>query len=297
MLQDAIEDFFHFLQIERGLADNTLASYRRDLEQYVLFVKEQKGYAKWNEVARADIASFLYRLKKQGKSTATIARMISSIRSFHQFLIRDRLVDHDASLHIETPKPDRVLPQVLEAEEIEALLSIKGMTHLDARNKAMLELLYATGLRVTELVSLRVTDVHLTMGFVRCIGKGNAERIIPVGDLAKNALEDYIGHARERLIRKNRSETALFVNHHGRPLSRQGFWKILKQVARDAGLRKEITPHTLRHSFATHLLENGADLRSVQEMLGHKDISTTQIYTHISKKRLRDMYEQFHPRA
>src|SRR5699024_11418221 len=175
MLQDAIEDFFHFLQIERGLADNTLASYWRDLEQYVLFVKEQKGYAKWKEVARADIESLLYRLKKQGKSTAKIARMISFIRSFHQFLIRDRLVDHDASLHIETPKLDRVLPQVLEAEEIEALLSIKGMTHLDARNKAMLELLYATGLRVTELVSLRVTDVHLTMGFVRCIGKGNAE--------------------------------------------------------------------------------------------------------------------------
>lgn len=297
MLNDHVEDFFHYLQIERGLADNTLTSYRRDLTQYVTYVKKHKGINDWNHIKRTDIVAFLYTLKENGKSQATIARMISSIRAFHQFLIRDRIVDTDASLHIETPKLDRLLPQILTANEIDKLLAVQGTTPLDLRNKAMLELLYATGLRVTELIRLKITDVHLSMGFVRCIGKGNKERIIPVGDLAKKALENYIAQARGELIKKNKSESSLFVNHHGRPISRQGFWKVLKGLARQSGLTKEITPHTLRHSFATHLLENGADLRSVQEMLGHADISTTQIYTHITKRRLKDMYEQFHPRA
>ena len=297
MLKDAVEDFFHFLQIERGLAENTIISYRHDLNQYVLFAKEKKAVTDWKQIKRTDIVEFLYSLKENGKSTATIARMISSIRAFHQFLVRDRIVDIDASLHIETPKLDRLFPQILTTEEIDKLLAIKGTTPLRVRNKAMLELLYATGLRVSELVKLKKTDLHLSMGFVRCMGKGNKERIIPVGDVAKNALEDYLNHARDQLIKRNQSETALFVNHHGKPLSRQGFWKILKTVVQETGITKEITPHTLRHSFATHLLENGADLRSVQEMLGHADISTTQIYTHISKTRLKDMYEQFHPRA
>lgn len=212
-------------------------------------------------------------------------------------MIRDQIVQHDASLHIDTPKPDRLLPAVISFEEVEKLLEIKERNPLAIRNKAMLELLYATGLRVTELVSLELSDLHLKMGFVRCIGKGNKERIIPLGDIAKEAIEDYLAHSRNHLVKKNQQEQALFVNHHGRPLSRQGFWKIIKAVALNAGLTKEITPHTLRHSFATHLLENGADLRAVQEMLGHADISTTQIYTHITKTRLKDMYDQFHPRA
>jgi len=297
MLRDAVEDFFHYLQIERGLAENTIISYRRDLNQYIQFAKEKKQMTDWKQMKRTDIVQFLYSLKEDGKSTATIARMISAIRAFHQFLIRDRIVDTDASLHIETPKLDRLFPQILTSREIDKLLAINGTTPLAIRNKAMLELLYATGIRVSELVKLKKTDLHLSMGFVRCMGKGNKERIIPVGDLAKNALDTYLNHARDQLIKRNQSETALFVNHHGRPLSRQGFWKILKAIALETGVTKEITPHTLRHSFATHLLENGADLRSVQEMLGHADISTTQIYTHISKSRLKDMYEQFHPRA
>lgn len=297
MLTFAVEDFFHYLQIERGLADNTISSYRRDLTQYVQYVTKEKEITDWNKVTRNEVVAFLYTLKDNGKSAATISRMISTIRAFHQFLIREKVVDTDASLHVETPKLDRLLPDVLTAKEIDKLLDVKDSSTLAIRNKAMLELLYATGLRVTELVTLRVTDLHLKMGFVRCFGKGSKERIIPLGDLAKNALETYLETARNELIKKNQTETMLFVNHHGKPLSRQGFWKIIKNVAREAGLTKEITPHMLRHSFATHLLENGADLRSVQEMLGHADISTTQIYTHITKTRLKDMYDQFHPRA
>lgn len=296
-MRHELEDFFHYLQIERGLADNTLISYRRDLEKYMQFMQKEKGFSNWNEVERYDIVAYLQQLKIARKSTATISRTISSIRTFHQFLIREQIIQHDASIHIETPKSDRLLPEIITFDEVERLLEINERTPLALRNKAMLELLYATGLRVTELVSLQVSDLHLMMGFVRCIGKGNKERIIPVGDIAKDALEDYLQYAREELIKKNKNESSLFVNHHGRPLSRQGFWKIIKAVARDAGLTKEITPHMLRHSFATHLLENGADLRAVQEMLGHSDISTTQIYTHITKTRLKDMYDQFHPRA
>lgn len=293
----ALEDFLHHLQIERGLAFNTITSYRRDLTKYIEFLKKKKSITKWNDVTRTEIVSFLSSLKEKGKSAATISRTISSIRSFHQFLLREQIVNHDASLYIESPKLARLLPQILTTEEIDRLLDVKGTTPLAIRNKAMLELMYATGLRVSELVTLQVSDVHLTMGFVRCFGKGSKERIIPLGNMAKIALENYLIGAREELVKKNQSETALFVNHHGKPLSRQGFWKILKSLALDAGLTKEITPHTLRHSFATHLLENGADLRSVQEMLGHADISTTQIYTHITKTRLKDMYEKYHPRA
>lgn len=293
----ALEDFLHHLRIERGLAENTIISYRRDLTAYIEFLKHKKSLSDWNRVTRNEIVAFLSSLKENGKSAATISRTISSIRSFHQFLLREQIVNHDASLYIESPKLARLLPQILSTEEIDRLLNVKGNSPLAIRNKAMLELMYATGLRVSELVTLQVSDVHLTMGFVRCFGKGSKERIVPLGDMAKEALENYLNNARDELIKRNRTETALFVNHHGKPLSRQGFWKILKAIVRDAGLTKEITPHTLRHSFATHLLENGADLRSVQEMLGHADISTTQIYTHITKTRLKDMYEKYHPRA
>ena len=296
-MKDVLEDFFHYLQIERGLAENTLISYRRDLENYMQFLQEQKSISHWQDVQRYHIISFLQILHDAKKSAATISRTISSIRSFHQFLIREQTVTHDASIHIDRPKSERLLPTTISFHEVEKLLDIKERTPLALRNKAMLELMYATGLRVSELVDLELSDLHLAMGFVRCMGKGNKERIIPIGDIAKEALEDYLHHARNVLIKKNQSEKVLFVNHHGRALSRQGFWKIIKAIAIEAGLMKKITPHTLRHSFATHLLENGADLRAVQEMLGHADISTTQIYTHVTKTRLKDMYDQFHPRA
>ena len=296
MLSDALEDFFHFLQIEKGLSENTLTSYRRDLTNYHKFIRKVVQTSSWEGVTRTDIAGFLYTLKDSGKSTATISRHISSIRSFHQFLVREQITKHDPALHIEVPKKERKLPDILSQKEILLLLEqSKGDTPLKIRNEAMSELAYATGLRVSELIHLKISDLHLTMGFVQCIGKGARERIVPIGDAAIHALERYIQNARNKLAKPN--EQTLFVNHHGNPLSRQGFWKVLKTAVREAGVTKRITPHTLRHSFATHLLENGADLRIVQELLGHSDISTTQIYTHVTKTRLKDMYDAYHPRA
>jgi len=297
MQQDILEDFFHYLLIERGLSDNTLKSYRRDLTRYSAYIDKACGKQNWNRVERSDLVGFLHMLADEGKSSATLARNLSSLRLFHQFLVREQLVTQDASLHIETPKQARKLPDILSAADIGTLLDIQGTKPLQLRNKAMLELVYATGLRVSELVSLKLPDLHLTMGFVQCFGKGSKERIVPLGKVAARAVETYIRNGRPEIIRKNPREQALFVNQHGRPLSRQGFWKILKAAAQDAGIKKEITPHTLRHSFATHLLENGADLRAVQEMLGHADIATTQIYTHVTKARLKDIYEMYHPRA
>ena len=223
--------------------------------------------------------------------------MLSSIRLFHQFLIRESITKQDPSLHIETPKKARKLPDILSMKEVDKLLAVPTTTALGIRNKAMLELMYATGLRVTELVSLKINDLHLTMGFLRCMGKGSKERIVPLGNIAIQAINTYLDESRGKLLKKNTDTGILFLNQHGRPMTRQGFWKVLKQITKDANIYKNITPHTLRHSFATHLLENGADLRAVQEMLGHADISTTQIYTHVTKARLKDIYQSHHPRA
>ncbi|MDC3415436.1 site-specific tyrosine recombinase XerD [Aquibacillus salsiterrae] len=295
-MKDALKDFLHYLQIERGLSDNTLQSYQRDLKKYLHFLENDLKIEMLDEVYRTHILQYLYTLNDMGRSTATVARTLSSIRLFHQFLVREYNIKQDPSLHIETPKKERRLPKVLSTSEVDKLLTIKAVDPLSHRNKAMLEMLYATGLRVTELVSLKVSDLHLTMGFIRCFGKGSKERIVPLGELAKQAVEAYLLLGREALL-KGESTDVLFLNHLGKPLTRQGFWKILKGLTTDAGINKVITPHTLRHSFATHLLENGADLRAVQEMLGHADISTTQIYTHVSKARLRDIYQSYHPRA
>src|SRR5690625_4557492 len=296
-LTASVDDFFHYLLIERGLSENTLTSYKRDLKQYTQYIGKTAQKSEWDKVTRNDIVHFLHIVKDSGKSAATISRYISSIRAFHQFLIREQLVTNDASLHLEIPKKDRRLPDVLSVSDVEKLLSVKGNSALHIRNTAMLELLYATGLRVSELITLKVSDLHLTMGFVQCFGKGSKERIVPLGNAAKNAVEHYLDSARKQLVKNKKDPGMLFVNHHGNPLTRQGFWKVLKNVAKQAGISKTITPHTLRHSFATHLLENGAELRIVQEMLGHEDIVTTQIYTHVTKGRLKDIYNSYHPRA
>ncbi len=297
-MEDQLKDFIHFLIVEKGLAKNTIVSYERDLKSYIKYFRNVEQLKSFNEVERIHIIHFLGHLKEQGKSSRTLARHVASIRAFHQFLLRERVTDHDPSVHIETPKLERTLPKVLNLEEVETLLdSPNTKDHYGIRDKAMLELLYATGIRVSELIGLQTGDVHLTMGFVRCIGKGNKERIIPIGKTALAALEHYVNNGRSHFISKKNQDNALFLNHHGKQLTRQGFWKILKRLAQDAGIEKELTPHTLRHSFATHLLENGADIRAVQEMLGHSDISTTQIYTHVTKTRLKDVYSKFHPRA
>jgi integrase/recombinase XerD len=298
MMEEELKSFIHFLTVEKGLAHNTIISYERDLKNYLKYVRDIEKLKSWNDIQHVHIAHFLGNLSDQGKSSRTSARHIASIRAFHQFLLREKIADHDPSIHIETPQMERSLPKVLSLTEVEMLLeSPNQKDFFGLRDKAMLELLYATGMRVSELIGLTISDVHLTMGFVRCIGKGQKERIIPIGKTAIASLESYLEQARPHFVSKNNCVDALFLNHHGNQLTRQGFWKILKKLARDAGIEQELTPHTLRHSFATHLLENGADIRAVQEMLGHADLSTTQVYTQLTKSRLKDVYSQYHPRA
>jgi integrase/recombinase XerD len=295
-MEDHLRSFIHYLTVEKGLSKNTLESYRRDLKQFISYIKQTQS-VKIEETSRQNIVSFLMGLREQGKATSTISRNMASIRAFYQFLLKDQKITSDPSIHLETPKIERRLPKVLSIAEVELLLQTpQSSTSFGQRDRAMLELLYATGIRVSELISLTIEDIHLQMGFVKCLGKGSKERVIPLGRAAIESLEQYIQVGRYKLNKDKRSK-ALFLNHHGNPISRQGFWKIIKKHAKDAGIKKEITPHTVRHSFATHLLENGADLRSVQEMLGHADISTTQIYTHVTKTRLKDVYSKAHPRA
>lgn len=297
-MKDTLKDFLHFLVVEKGLAKNTIISYERDLTNYIFFLQEKEQLTSLEQVERMHVLNFLKQLKMDNKSSKTQARHIASLRSFHHFLLREKLTTSDPMIHIDIPKAEKTLPKVLNMQEVEMLLaSPKLTTPFGIRDLAMLELLYATGMRVSELITLTLNDVYLTMGFVRIFGKGSKERIVPIGSKATSALETYINEGRPKLENRKKKNEFLFLNHHGGGLSRQGFWKILKQLAIEANIQKEFSPHTLRHSFATHLLENGADLRAVQEMLGHSDISTTQIYTHVTKTRLKDVYSKFHPRA
>lgn len=297
-VQDAIDDYIHFLQVERQLSVNTLEAYRRDIEDYVLHLTEVQQMPSLDDVERMHIVQYLKALNTSGKTSRTVARHISSIRSFHQFLLREKIVNRDPSVHLEMPKVEQKLPVVLSIEEIDSLIGAPNVSKPQGvRDVAMLEMLYGVGMRISELTNLNIEDVHLTMGFVRVFGKGGKERIIPLGKGAIRACESYLGGARGQLQGKYPKTDAFFINQRGKRLTRQGCWKLIKEHAAKANIQKEMTPHILRHSFATHLIENGADLRAVQEMLGHADISTTQIYTHISKTRLSEVYKQFHPRA
>ncbi|GMA07982.1 tyrosine recombinase XerD [Tetragenococcus halophilus subsp. flandriensis] len=296
-MDEQVTDYLHYLLIERGLSSNTRKSYQRDLEQYLAFLHE-KEITDWQNVDRYTIVSFLQFLQNEKKSAATLTRMVTSLRRFHQFLRQERYTDHDPMQHIDSPKKKQKLPDTLSLSEVERLIEAPDTKKvLGIRDRAILEVMYATGLRVSELIGLKLNDLHLAMGLMQTTGKGDKERIVPLGDMAIHWLETYLEEARPILCQKHPEEEYLFVNGHGTSLSRQGVWKNLKALVLKAGIMKNVTPHTLRHSFATHLLENGADLRTVQELLGHADISTTQIYTHITKKRMAEVYKQYFPRA
>ncbi len=295
-MEQLVDTYLLHLKVERGLAVNTLDSYRRDLAKFVTFLRRQGIFA-LEQVDRQRIMAFMDDLHKKGRAAATISRNLAAIRSFYGFLSQENMVSQNPSTELNSPKIPKRLPNILSATQVSKLLEQpKGNTAGGLRDKAMLELLYATGIRVSELVDLNLTDVNLDMGFLRCIGKGSKERIIPMGQVAVASIRSYLQKGRGKLV-GDIQETAVFVNVHGHRLTRQGLWKILKKYVRQAGIEGDITPHTLRHSFATHLLENGADLRAVQEMLGHSDISTTQIYTQVTATHLRDVYLQSHPRA
>ncbi|MBO8168244.1 MAG: site-specific tyrosine recombinase XerD [Thermoanaerobacteraceae bacterium] len=291
-----IDEFLHHLAVERGLAENTLSSYYRDLHQFFQWLEEKKVRSV-DQAQRNHIMAYLLNLQKKGRAPATISRHLAALKSFYHFLVREGAVEKDPTANLDAPKLAKKLPQVMTPEEVDKLLAQPDATKPSGlRDRAMLELLYATGLRVSELVALDTSHVNLDLGYVQCMGKGAKERIVPMGSVAAECLDEYLRLGRKKLI-KQPEEKALFVNMHGRRLTRQGFWKILKKYTRAAGITREITPHTLRHSFATHLLENGADLRAVQEMLGHADIATTQIYTHLTRTKIKEVYDKTHPRA
>ncbi|NLW17628.1 MAG: site-specific tyrosine recombinase XerD [Firmicutes bacterium] len=295
-MEQQIEEYLAYLSVERGLAPNTLDAYGRDLRAYARFLQKHNVNS-FRDAEKDAVRAYLEELQNMGRASSTISRNLAAIKSFYQFLLAENLIEKDPTAHLESPKVEKRLPRVLNLNEVEALLNQPTLENPHSiRDKAMLEVIYATGLRVSELISLDLTDINLEAGYLRCLGKGDKERIVPLGSVAIKYLELYLQVARHELVRRS-GETALFVNHHGRRLTRQGFWKILKRYAQEAGIDVNITPHTLRHSFATHLLENGADLRSVQEMLGHADISTTQIYTHVTRNRLKEVYRKSHPRA
>lgn len=293
-----IAAFLTHVRVEKGLSANTVSAYRRDLLKFDEFAKKRK--LGLEAVRSDDLVDFLSSLYRQKLESRTVARHLVTLRNFFRFAQAQELIAEDPSLHLESPKIRRSLPGYLRLEEVEKLLARPDeKTPLGLRDRAMLEVLYSTGLRVSELISLRVMDVDRATGCIRCIGKGDKERIVPIGKKALALVERYLRDARPKLVGRKQQPQAptLFINRRGGPLSRVGVWKILSAYGREAGLRVALTPHMLRHSFATHLLERGADLRSVQLMLGHSDISTTQIYTHVVEERLKQIYKAHHPRA
>ncbi|MCL5104435.1 MAG: site-specific tyrosine recombinase XerD [Armatimonadetes bacterium] len=291
-----IQRFFDHIAVERGLSANTVASYGRDLAQFAAFL-EKRGVAESGEIDEDCLVAFLNLLNREKYAAASVARKISAVRSLIKFLCAERVITKSPLSTLETGKPPRRLPKSLEVDEVARLLDAPDIhDDLGLRDKAMLETLYATGLRVSELINLKAEEVSLKMGFVRCIGKGDKERVVPLGEIAAECISAYIDRVRGRLSKGELSEY-LFLTKDGHPMSRVMFWKIIKKYAAQAHITKPITPHTLRHSFATHLLERGADLRSLQEMLGHASIATTQVYTHVSRDHLREVYREAHPRA
>ncbi|MBQ7959994.1 MAG: site-specific tyrosine recombinase XerD [Clostridia bacterium] len=294
-MKNNTEKYFEYLKKEKNVSENTLLSYKRDIVAFSDFLEKEKITEK--TVSGTVILDYMMRLQKAGKSASTVSRNLASIRSFYRFLQNTGEIVQDPTINLHSLKIEKKLPEVLTSQEVEVLLNQPNIRDAKGcRDKAMLELLYATGMRVTEMIELKMSDVDMNVGYINCM-QGKKFRVIPVYSIAKKAVKAYIETARGTLVKDRQDVDNLFVNCSGTKMTRQGFWKIIKQYASAANIKKEITPHTLRHSFATHLLENGADIRSVQEMLGHSDISSTQIYESVLKKHLKDVYKSSHPRA
>ncbi len=293
-LDSYIQLFMEYLSVEKLLAKNSLMAYQRDLRDYVTFLRKSK-LVELEKVNPQKIHAFLMELKNKGLATTSIARHLVSVKIFHRFLVRERYLKKDITSTLESPKTWKKLPDFLSFVEVEKMIkATSGGSRKKVRDRAILELFYATGMRVSEIVNLKLADLNFEASILKCMGKGGKERMIPLGRIANEVIQSYIKHIRSK-VKSPSSE--LFLNRQGKKLTRQSFWKIIKKYTKEAHLKKRITPHTFRHSFATHLLEGGADLRIVQELLGHADISTTQIYTHVSKDRLKGIHTQFHPRG
>ena len=293
-MEKQVKSFLEFIENDKKLSSNTLQSYRRDIVQLEEYLDSEN--IAYNKVTKEDVENYIEHLKEIGKKTSTISRNLASIRSFYQYLIRIKKMKYDPTDNIQSPKVEKRVPSVLTADEVEKLLSQpKDVDLKGTRDKAMLEVAYATGMRVTEIISLDIEDVHIEDGFITC-KSADKQRNIPLGSISIAALNEYIKDARPIMI-KDENEKALFVNVNGKRLTRQGFWKIVKFYKEQAHITKDITPHVLRHSFATHLLQNGADLKAIQTMLGHSDISSTQVYTQFQDAGIRDIYRRTHPRA
>ena len=284
-----IDEFCNYLLIDKHYSNNTIESYKRDLTKFYVYIDKDL-----KKVSKDDIKNYLKHLYDDKINERSIARNISTLKTFYKFLNITKIINNNPVDSISSPKLGKKLPNTLSEEDINKLLNIKLIDNYSYRNKAMLELMYATGLRVSELVNLKVYDVNLEEAIVKTMGKGSKERIIPIGDYALNALKIYINEYRSSLFKREVNDY-LFLNNHGKPMTRQGFFKIIKKLASEQGITKEFSPHTLRHSFATHLLSHGADLRIIQELLGHSDVSTTQIYTHVSNEELEDTFKKYHP--
>ena len=292
---ELIDEFLSYLSVERGLSNNTLSSYKRDLSNFFGYIKKRR-IVSIGKVTRQMITSFMLSEKDRGLSANSISREVACLKSFFKFLVRENKIKDNITSVIESPKLWKKLPSALDLSEVEKLLKAPNIREpMGVRDKAMLELMYATGMRVSELINLKMDDLNMGVGFIKCLGKGQKERVVPFGSKAKEWLVRYLDKGRASFLKKKVSNF-LFLTRLSRPMSRQMFWKIIKKYAVKARIKKDIMPHSLRHSFATHILERGADLRVVQEMLGHSDISTTQIYTHINKERLKSIHHKFHPR-
>lgn len=297
MLEATLKEYLYYLRVTKNLSKNTISSYQNDLEDYVRFVEEVLKKKRFEQVQKSDIDKYLLHLKRMELSPKSVTRKLSSLKSFHHYLVEEKIIDENPFSLISKPKTPKTLPTVLNVEEVNRLIETvrKDQSVSGIRNQAMVELAYGSGLRVSELIEIRVSDVHLNMNLINVTGKGNKERIVPLGDESVVALRKYMATSREKL--RPVDKDILFLNKFGKKISRVAFFKIIQSLALKAGLEKTISPHTLRHSFATHMIENGADLRAVQELLGHSDILTTENYTHISKKHLEKAYVAAHPRA